>query len=36
MIENFDSMLAASLHLEEAWYVSGANFDLEKQQMNIG
>ena len=35
MIENFDSMLAASLQLEEPWYVAGASFDSEKQQMDI-
>ncbi len=35
MMENFDSMLAASLRLEGPWYVSGARFDPEKQQMNI-
>ena len=36
MIENFDSMIAASLQLEEPWYVSGATYDPEKQQMDIG
>ena len=35
MIENFDNMLSASLQLEEPWYVTGASFDPEKQQMNI-
>ena len=35
MIENFDSMMAASLQLEEPWYVAGASFDPEKQQMDI-
>ena len=35
MIENFDSMIAASLQLEEPWYVSGATYDPEKQQMDI-
>ena len=35
MIENFDSMLSTSLQLEEPWYVTGASFDPEKQQMNI-
>ena len=35
MIENFDSMLAASLQLEEPWYDSAASFDSEKQQMDI-
>ena len=35
VIENFESMLAASLQLEEPWYVSGASFEPEKQQMDI-
>ena len=35
VIENFDSILAASLQLEEAWYVSGVLFDAEKQQRDI-
>ena len=35
MIENFESMLASSLQLEEPWYVSSASFDPEKQQMDI-
>ena len=35
MIENFESMLAASLQLEEPWYVSSASYDPERQQMNI-
>lgn len=35
MIENIESMLAALLHLEEPWYVSGARFAPEKQQINI-
>ena len=35
MIENFDNMLSTSLQLEEPWYVTGASFDPEKQQMNI-
>ena len=35
MIENFESMLTASLQLKEPWYVSHASFDPEKQQMNI-
>ena len=35
MIENFDSMIATSLQLEEPWYVSGASYDAEKQEIDI-
>lgn len=35
MIENFESMFAASLRLEEPWYISNASFDAKKQQINI-
>ena len=35
MIENFDSMIATSLQLEEPWYVSGASYDPEKQEIDI-
>lgn len=35
MKENIDSMIATSLQLEEPWYVSGASYDPEKQEIDI-
>ncbi|MBP5621471.1 MAG: hypothetical protein J6X44_05595 [Thermoguttaceae bacterium] len=35
MIEGFEQMLAGSLQLEEPWYITGAEFDSDHNEVHI-